>query len=238
MLDRVGVPDDHIRLLHNASREAIIGALYDLRDNTDIQIGDNILIHFSGHGSIYNTKSFVERGVSSVGSIGAICPSDRSGKIPASDISYRELNHILFEVQKTKGGNVTFIIDCCYSGAVAGANFVLNGLSMEPVRSMLEAAKRHPRRNWSISASSEDWKEGYVSSFVQLVACQDDQKAKEVTLKNGDKYGVFTWALINALESAGPESTYEDVIRNIGRLEGGQVPTVVGVRRESRLWFR
>ena len=235
MLDNLGVPNGRIRLLHDAAREAIIGALYDLRDNTNIQIGDNILVHFSGHGSIYDAKSFVETGVSSAGLIGAICPSDRSGEIP--DISYRELNHILSEVQEAKGGNITFIADCCYSGTVADTNFVLNGLSMVPIRSMLEAAKSHPRRKWSILDSSEDWKKGKVSSFVQLAACQDVQKAKEVT-QNGRKYGAFTWALVKALESASPRSTYADMIRKIGPLKGDQIPTVVGVRKESRLWFQ
>ena len=238
MLDSIGVPDDRIRLLHDASREAIIGALYDVRDDTNIQIGDNILVHFSGHGSIYDAESFFGAGVSSAGSesIGAICPSDRSGEIP--DISYRELNHILSEVQEAKGGNITFIADCCYSGAVAGANFIFNELSMVIIRlSMLGAAERHPRRKSSTLASSENWKEGNESSFVQLAACQDVQGAKEVT-QNGRKYGAFTWALVKALESASPGSTYADIIRKIGPLKGDQVPTVVGVRKGSRLWFQ
>ena len=137
-------------------------------------------------------------------------------------------------MQEVKGGNITFTNDCCYSGAVADANFVLNGLSMVP---MLEAAERHPRRKWSILASSQDWKERDVSSFVQLAACRDVQKAKEVTRK-GRKYGAFTWALVKALESASPGSTYADTIRKIGPLKGDQVPTVVGVRKECRLWFQ
>ena len=77
----------HVHLLHNASREAILDVLYDLRDNIHIQFGDNILIHFSGHGSSYDAESFFETGVSSAGSIETICPSDRSTSWEIPDIS-------------------------------------------------------------------------------------------------------------------------------------------------------
>ena len=87
LLDHLGVPNDRVRLLHNASREAILDVLYDLRDNIHIQFGDNILIHFSGHGSGYDAESFFETGVSSAGSIEAICPSDRSTSWEILDIS-------------------------------------------------------------------------------------------------------------------------------------------------------
>ncbi|KAJ7205284.1 hypothetical protein GGX14DRAFT_397827 [Mycena pura] len=39
----LSVPNDHIRLLRNAKRDTIVNALYDLRDNPDIQRDDNIL---------------------------------------------------------------------------------------------------------------------------------------------------------------------------------------------------
>ncbi|KAJ7272478.1 hypothetical protein C8J57DRAFT_1024744, partial [Mycena rebaudengoi] len=51
----IGVPRDHIFHLTNAPRDVMVNALYDLRDDHKIQPGDNIIIHYSGHGSSYDS---------------------------------------------------------------------------------------------------------------------------------------------------------------------------------------
>ena len=244
LVEHLGVPKDRIRLLHNASREVIIDALYDLRDDVRIQFGDNILVHFSGHGSSYQAKSFFKTRVSSVGSIEAICPSDRSADYEIPDISDRELNTILSEVRDAKGGNITFIIDCCYAGGMMRTNSItsdeVSNRSMTPIRlgpiSMLKAAEGHPRRKSSVLASSDNWK-GDVSAFVQLAACQDFQVAREM-IHDGRSYGAFTWALVKGLKSKRSRGrTYTELIPILGRLHGNQVPKVVGEQKESQLWF-
>ena len=246
LLEHLGVPKNRIRILHNASREAILDALYDLRDNVHIHFGDNILVHFSGHGSSYDAESFFDSPVGSTGSIEAICPSDRSDDYEIPDISDRELNIILSEVRDAKGGNTTFIADCCYSGGLSRAipitGQVLNR-SVTPLRlgpmSMLKAAEGHPRRKSSVLASSENCN-GDVSAFVQLAACQDFQLAGEV-IWNGRIYGALTWAFVKALKSTRGQLegiTYTDLVRMIGRLGSYQDPKVVGERKESKLWFR
>jgi len=218
LLEYLGVPKDRVRLLHNASRATILDALYDLRDNPHIQFGDNILVHFSGHGSSYDAESFFESADGSAGSIEAICPSDRSGD---------------------------FIADCCYSGGMMRANLiteeVLNHRFLTPIQlgpmSMLKAAEGHPRRKSSVLASSDNWK-GDLSSFVQLAACQDFQKAREVT-RDGRKYGAFTWALVKDLKSTRSQGkTYTNVVQMLGRLDSNQIPKAVGERKESQLWFK
>ena len=245
LVEYLGVPKDRIRLLHNASREVILNALYDLRDNTHIQFGDNILVHFSGHGSSYEARSFFKTRVGSAGSIEAICPSDRSADYEISDISDRELNLVLSEVRDAKGGNITFIVDSCYAGGMMRGNSItsdeVSNRSVVPIRlgpiSMLKAAEKHPRRKSSVLASSENW-EGDASAFVQLAACQDFQIAREVT-HDGRTYGAFTWALVKALKSKKSRGgTYADIVRILGRLNGNQIPKVVGERKESRLWFK
>jgi len=219
--------------------------LYDLRDNPHIQFGDNILVHFSGHGSSYDAESFFESADGSAGSIEAICPSDRSGDYEIPDISDRELNLVLSEVRDAKGGNITFIADCCYSGGMMRANLiteeVLNHRFLTPIQlgpmSMLKAAEGHPRRKSSVLASSDNWK-GDLSSFVQLAACQDFQKAREVT-RDGRKYGAFTWALVKDLKSTRSQGkTYTNVVQMLGRLDSNQIPKAVGERKESQLWFK
>ena len=205
LLEHLGVPKDRVRILHNASREVILDALYDLRDNVHIHFGDNILVHFSGHGSSYDAESIFESAVGPAGFIEAICPSDRSADYEIPDISDRELNLVLSEVRDAKGGNITFIADCCYSGGMMRANPTtdenFNRRSVTPIRpgpmSMLKAAEGHPRRKSSVFASSDSWN-GDVSAFVQLAACQDFQQAREV-IRDGRKYGAFTWALVKGL---------------------------------------
>lgn len=221
-----------------------------------IQFGDNILVHFSGHGASYDAKVFFSTGVSSVGPIEAICPSDRTINRDIPDISDRELNLILSEVRDAKGENITFIADCCYSGGMVRANSIVdeestrgvaalpaagahNKHSVSPppkIHTLLKVAEMHPRRKSLVLASSMNW-EGDVSAFVDLAACQDFQEAREVT-RNGRKYGAFTWALVKVLRSAQSHGqTYTGIIRMIGRLND-QVPKVIGDRKESRLWFQ
>ncbi|KAF8169312.1 peptidase C14, caspase domain-containing protein [Mycena galopus ATCC 62051] len=118
----LGVPEDHILLLSSESetdklptRARILSALYEhLRDNPLIQKGDNLLFHFSGHGSSYERELGRLR-------TEALCPCDRTPGDQHStdfvpDISDRELNIILSEICRKKGPNLTVILDCCFSG--------------------------------------------------------------------------------------------------------------------------
>ncbi|KAF8169303.1 peptidase C14, caspase domain-containing protein [Mycena galopus ATCC 62051] len=118
----LGVPEDHILLLSSESetdklptRARILSALYEhLRDNPLIQKGDNLLFHFSGHGSSYERELGRLR-------TEALCPCDRTPGDRHSanfvpDISDRELNIIFSEICRKKGPNLTIILDCCFSG--------------------------------------------------------------------------------------------------------------------------
>jgi len=54
LTDQLGVPEDHIRILANqeATRANILQAFQELLiDNPAIQRGDQVLLHYSGHGS-------------------------------------------------------------------------------------------------------------------------------------------------------------------------------------------
>jgi len=190
LISYLNVPGDHIRILQDASRETMVNTLYDLRDDPRIRHGDNILIHFSGHGSSYRAADFFTSDVARASSIEAICPVDRSDKIP--DISERELCSILSEIHTAKGPNITLIFDCCHSGGALRALDVVTANLDGAVRyvapvggkkgilMMFKAAEEHPRRRPSSGTlTSEDWVVD-VSPFVQqLAACQDFQLARE-----------------------------------------------------------
>ena len=55
----------------------MVNALYDLRDDERIKPDDKIVVHFSGHGSSYDTRDLFTTFASKAGSIEAICPIDR-----------------------------------------------------------------------------------------------------------------------------------------------------------------
>ena len=191
------VPRDHIRVLRDASRETLINAFYDLRDDERIKPDDNILIHFSGHGSSYDTRDYFTTFASKAGSIEAICPVDRGDSIP--DISDRELNSILSELRAAKGPNITVTLDCCYAGGtVRGFNgsdtsairFISpirigDGGDAPDLMRMFEAADHNPRRrlNPNVPSISSDLWLSDNDSFVLLAACQDFQYAKESNFK-------------------------------------------------------
>ena len=265
ILTYLNVPSHQIRLIKNAKRATMVNAFYDLRDNKDIQYGDNILIHYSGHGSSYKAGDFFQSESSRAGSIETLCPIDRGANVP--DISERELSSILSEICAQKGPNITVIFDCCHSGGTLRSSendvrYINPVGGRDGIRMMFRAAEMHPRRPPNaLPLTSEDW-EADISSFVQLAACQDFQMASEINpdheedswreddstrpnprplgsiTRPSPRYGLFTWALIKILKSdIGRDATYESVIELMGRLADVQVPTVVGLRKNSQLWF-
>ncbi|KAK0227323.1 peptidase C14, caspase domain-containing protein [Armillaria nabsnona] len=107
-------------------RENTVNTLLSLSTNPQILPNDNIVIYFSGHGSSYDLKAsglFKADDISAVGSIGTLCPVDRSASdatdLCIPDISDRELNNILAEISRTKGNHITLILDCCHSSGVS-----------------------------------------------------------------------------------------------------------------------
>jgi len=264
LLTYLNVPSNQIHSLVNADRDTMVNALYDLRDNNKIRYGDNILIHYSGHGSSYKARDFFQSESARAGSIEAICPVDRSANVP--DISERELSSILSEIHAAKGPNITIVFDCCHSGGALRSSkndvrYIPPIEGPDGIRLMFRTAELHPRRaSNALPLTSEDW-EADVSSFVQLAACQDFQLAKEKNFETTEdshhegrsprevrplggitgpslRHGLFTFALIKILKSdKGRDVTYESVIELMGRLADMQVPVVVGSRKNSRLWF-
>ncbi|KAJ7464428.1 caspase domain-containing protein [Mycena latifolia] len=182
----LNVPPDHIVLLRDAERDTIVNALYDLRDNQKIQRGDNILIHYSGHGSSYSAKDYFTTPAAKVGSVEAICPIDRSkdgSEDTVPDICERELNSILSEIRAAKGPNITIFFDCCHSGGSLRSlgdtvRYITPVQGKKALEMMFDAAEKHPRRHLDSPLTSETW-EADISSFVQLAACQDFQLAEE-----------------------------------------------------------
>ncbi len=268
LTDDVGVPESRIQLLladHGdspnnpdyASRANIIEKLHSLRYNPQIRKGDNIIIYFSGHGSRYDCSEFyqtVVNGADHLGSIDAFCPADsgqcvNNHRIP--NISDRELNTIISLIRDAKGSNITFIADCCHSGGIT-RNVPISGTirvmpapngkeGVSQLQYMLQVGEESLRRRAPgvPSVLAGGWKAD-MSSHVLLAACEDYQFALEVHRRDGRVNGVFTEALVRALQSGlNMGTTYVGLGSIIARTtQPIQTPTVVGYKKKNLLWYR
>ncbi len=229
------------------TRANIINSLLRLSTDTRIEEGDNILIYFSGHGSKYFCSEYTPYGaaISGTGAIEALCPIDRNdingSTVP--DISDREINTILSEISRTKGHNITFILDCCHSSgltrAVQGKEGVraIMPLPSGSIQDMFNAADKNlgdlPGYE---SVSRADW-DPNMDSHVVLAACKEYEFAREVKGKGGYS-GVFTQALISALKSADYKSMdYIGLLQALPR-NTDQTPVVAGTHKDAKLWYQ
>jgi hypothetical protein len=243
LTDFHAVPTSHITLIQDADREAIVTALYDLRDNPNIKEGDHILFAFSGHGSSFNAKrySFEDDVSLRAGSIEAICPVDRGLPVGRGtpDISDRELLLILSDIHDQTKANITVVLDCCHSGGRTrelgddGGKYDRRSRTMAPlvdenvIERMFAEADDHPRRRPSNpSVRSPAWASQTVDIYrpALLAACQDTELAWEENM-----HGAFTSAIMDVLRSEKTDDlTYSGLIKAISPLRQDQQPRFDG----------
>ncbi|PBK82707.1 hypothetical protein ARMGADRAFT_885534, partial [Armillaria gallica] len=131
LMEDLGVAEDHIQCSEHKhtnidcmvpTQANIIASLLCLTTDSQIKEGNNILIHFSRHGSKYFCSDYPPYRATSAGTgtIEVLCPIDRDeghgGMVP--DISDQEINVILSEMSHTKGHRITLILDCCHSSGL------------------------------------------------------------------------------------------------------------------------
>ncbi|SJL12686.1 uncharacterized protein ARMOST_16117 [Armillaria ostoyae] len=234
------------------TRANIIDTLLSLSTNSEIENGDNIIIYFAGHGSIYFCSEYPPYEGTSVadrGSIEALCPIDRTppdSEVTIPDISDREINTILKEISRTKGRRITFILDCCHSSGVTRSLIPLNGvrsvdlLPDTSIRDMFDAPHIRLRDSPGYRSVYEaDWRPD-MDSHVVLAGCREYESAKEQKGPNGYN-GVFTQALIDTLRhgNLSEEATYLDLVQALKLPKNAkQTPVVAGNHREARLWYQ
>lgn len=114
LLTNLHVPPDQIIMLldQNATRANIIGAIGSLLEHPGLQRDDQILIHFSGHGSLmrpppmWNSGPYVQ----------SLVPHD-SGADGVYNIPDRTLGALLDALASKHGSNITVVLDACHSGS-------------------------------------------------------------------------------------------------------------------------
>ncbi|KAK0213448.1 caspase domain-containing protein [Desarmillaria ectypa] len=224
------------------TRANIIQTLTGLIYNSEIENGDNILVYFSGHGSVYSCKDYCGK---SAPTIEALCPIDRTegNSFPVPDISDREINIILRQISRAKGHRITFILDCSHSGGATDDPLEFSAKNIPTMSStlfkyMLDAADDTARNLPEYqSVFAAEWCPD-MTSHVILAACRENETAKEKQGKTGF-HGVFTDSLVRVLRSkdSNERSTYVDLVSSLNRTNT-QASVVAGSYKHSMLWYR
>jgi len=208
--ERFGFPEKNIDVLMDgaATHDAILARLKkDLVD--DRKTGDTVVFYISSHGSLrVNSKSDAQ--VFNLESTeqppmpldSTIVPAD--AYLGAEDVLTSELRHI-FNRAADKGVVLTAIIDACHSGGLArGASAV------EMVPRNVGYDPRDLATPPTAEAAPADRKDNRVLVYS---AAQKDQLAEDV--QGEHPHGLFTQALVQAIESLPPDASVLDINRRV-----------------------
>ncbi len=213
---KFGFPNDdqhiHILLDSAATHDAILAAMHKYLVQ-EPERGDTVVLYISSHGSLrVNTLSdgqAYDLQGKPTPLDNTIVPAD--AYLGAEDVLNRDLRRIFVEAAD-KGVHLTAIIDACHSGGQARGtsdpNRVARSLGYDP-RDLRLAPDKNP--DGSPVTAPEDRKDNPVLVFS---AAQKDQSAIE--LQNASPpHGVFTNALVEALEALPANAPAGDVFKRV-----------------------
>lgn len=225
LIDRLGVPAANIRLLtdRQATRADMLQAFQSfLIDNPAIERGDQILFHYSGHGSQMRDVT----GTEPDGLDETIVPQD--GRTPGVfDIPDKTLAALLDRLAAQKGDRITVILDSCHSGSgtrriespgAARVRRVPADTRVPPMA--LDAGILGTRAARALQAppsGPSGWAPQGIP-YVLLAGCRDGEESNEycdaaaVSAGASAWHGALTYFTIKALrERLQPDTTYADL---------------------------
>ncbi|KAJ2926834.1 hypothetical protein H1R20_g10256, partial [Candolleomyces eurysporus] len=206
------VRSDQIVNLRNeqATRQKIIAAFKDLRENPRIKYHDPILIYFAGHGGEIPSKNMQ-----------TLIPVDYvTEQMPP--IPDRTVAALINGISRKHGNNITVILDCCHSGSGTRGDEETDGstvrgceLSPNDVPDNLD--ERIRKENPEPKAPTESgnralrFPKGFavkdMNSHVLLAACSANELARE-DKKDQRSSGRFTSALLELFRTVPPGSNH------------------------------
>lgn len=216
--DRLGLPDDRITRLLSAlspsdtpgplpTYENIVKAFKDVTQNA--QAGDQVYIHYSGHGGRGVTMFPEIKGVGGVDESLVPCDIGENGACYLRDI---EMSYLL-KAMSEKGLIVTMVLDSCHSGGatrgVGGA--VARGIDSIDTRPPLEESAVAAKADLLASFTKDDgtttrnlnvptgWRIGVPKNFVMIAACRANELASEYAFDGVERNGALTYWLLNSL---------------------------------------
>jgi hypothetical protein len=248
LLDRLKLPSEHLIKLTSSNDgdateppeprerwptyENIVRSFKRLTEIA--RAGDQVYVHYSGHGGRARTLTQHLALKAPVGLDEVLVPAD-IGHSEAQYLRDIEMAHLL-KTMTDKGLLVTLVLDSCHAGG-ATRNHELpewaeaHGASVRGV----DTVDLTPRGARSLVASDEElaatWRglsQGATRSlgaasgwllepegYVLLAACRANEYANEYPFDGQQKNGALTYWLLDALRQAGPGTTYKQLHNHI-----------------------
>lgn len=229
LVDRLGVPADHICLLVDeaATRMAIIdGWRTHLRDRA--QADDLVFFHYSGHGS--QAPSHDPSESDQLDETVVAYDSRDEGQY---DLLDKELGVLIGEVEQ-KGVQVALLMDCCHSGHITRTRDENRPLFRQCPPDM---RRRPPETVLSMPAaqtrSTQTGGRTAPGNHVLLAACRDEELANEYRPpESGQWRGALTFFFLQTLQQYHPGLTWADlydrILPQVRALYPNQTPQLEG----------
>jgi hypothetical protein len=204
LTDRFKVPAANITLLRNGTHSQIEKAFADL--TARVRQGDQVYIHYSGHGSWYRSPDPAERrGQDQTWvSHGARVVPDSTNK-DDNDVLDKEIGTWLQKLYKVTD-DVVLVSDSCHSASVTrdvqvGARSSDGLLKVHPLRDQFPEKIEFPENAGLRIGAARD-----IESAVEL-----DAQTRTRCVDAKHCYGVFTWNWAEALRVSRPGESWGDV---------------------------
>jgi len=199
-----------------ATKEGILSELRKVAAQT--AKGDVVFLHYSGHGDSIPD----DNGDEIDGKDESLIPFDYVSKKDYSrNIRDDEIGKILDELKKKEPGNVTVSIDSCYSGTATRGDYAVRGGGGDADKPEGESP-----------SGLRDKQASYSKDYIFLAASSPRQTAKETDYDDKRRMGIYTLALVKALNEATPRTTYRDLFERINDIitskRGDQNPQLEG----------
>lgn len=232
---RVPIDQDRqppLKILKNeeATRQAIIDGFRQHLGQA--QKDDVVLFYYCGHGSQEKApEEFSDFGLVKLDGLNEtlVCYDSRSKGQDCWDLADKELAYLIAEVSKNNP-HICIILDSCHSGSGTRDPLQQTGVRLasadkrnRPLNSYI--FKEEELQQLPTSRSLQENLSGWQilnGSHVLLAACRDIEVAKEIDCK-GQVRGAFSYYLLESLEQAKGNLSYQDLFRNAKALVSSQV---------------
>lgn len=216
-----------------ATRQSIIDN-FEHFAGADPQRGDICLLYFSGHGSFQDAPQqfWHQKPARQIETL--VCVDSRQYR--GRDLVDKELGYLIWKTMQGKEGDdskgiagVHFvaITDCCHSGD--NTREITGDILSREAQPNLRKTRLHEYVGlekiltkdidqidayYTISADKKriDTQSG---SHIHLAAARENETAKEMRL-DGKRRGIFTYNLLKTLRNGGLQSSYEQLIEEVG----------------------
>jgi caspase domain-containing protein len=210
-------------LVDGAATKAAVRRAFEWLATRATESYDVVVIYYSGHGSWALDRNGDEARAGDPGDRwdeGLVPHNAQDPSNPDELVLDDEINAWLARLASR---NVTIIVDACFSGTVTRGGPDTSSASA-PVA-------RGPRPPEYVSLSSSVLESGRAMNHTLLTAASAAQKAYEKNYYGEGVSGVFTRALASALEGAGPDTRWDDVLQQVRNEVGDrQTPQLEGER--------